>query len=154
MGDRGDGPPQSFEWGDGVSYILPKFELLGITLLTEVSELDLRVAAMKSTQSTWGLPSQVVEFTSHRQQNVFQPPTRKHLKSWLQLVFAIIFLFFPIFKSISWFRDSLRSWCWINKAIKFEPMNSTWYRLLSLLKCRYNLLRHPLHVEQAWAEFV
>ena len=45
MGDRGDGP-QSFEWGDRVSYVPPKFDLLRITLITEVSELDLRVTAM------------------------------------------------------------------------------------------------------------
>ena len=31
---------------DGVSFISPKFNLLGITLLTEVNELDLRVHAM------------------------------------------------------------------------------------------------------------
>ena len=51
-GGTGGMVPQSFEWGDGVSYIPHKFDLLGITLLTEISELDMRVAAMKSTQST------------------------------------------------------------------------------------------------------
>ena len=45
-------PPKVSSGGDRVSYIPQKFDLLGITLLAEVSVLDLRVAAMKSTQST------------------------------------------------------------------------------------------------------
>ena len=37
----------------GIEYLIsPKFDLLRITLLTEVGELDQRVAAMKSARST------------------------------------------------------------------------------------------------------
>ena len=52
--------PKVLSWG--IEYLISppnKFDLQGITLLTEVSELDLRVAAMKSTQSTQVLPWQV-----------------------------------------------------------------------------------------------
>ena len=51
LGDRGM-VPSKFRVV-GIEYLIsPKFDLLRITLLTEVGELDQRVAAMKSARST------------------------------------------------------------------------------------------------------
>ena len=51
-GGTGRMVPHSFYWE--IKYLISpkKFDLLAITMLTEVSDLDVRVAAMKSTQST------------------------------------------------------------------------------------------------------
>ena len=96
MGGQGgrSSPPQRFEWG--IEYLispLQKFDLLGLTLLIEVSEIRPESRRHEVDSIDLRPSSQVVELASHRQQNVFQPPTRKHLKSRLQLVLAIIFLF-------------------------------------------------------------